>query len=195
MEPLTMAALIGGASNIIGGLMGSSSAKSQNRAAAAQAQKEMDFQERMSSTAHQREVADLRAAGLNPILSAHGGASSPGGAMAPVVNTSEPLRDSLKHSAQALLDTQKLKADISLMRESARTQQTQQALNQSNARLADANTSVTSGGKIVLPFGSTFPVSAMSSARSYDRSSEIIKKWEQRKHMKYLRDELEWRKR
>lgn len=102
--------IIGAGSTILGGLLGSSSAKEQNKAAANESQQQRDFQERMSSTAHQREVNDLRAAGLNPILSAHGGASSPGGAMAPVVNEKEPLRQSMLASAQLMAQNQLLKA-------------------------------------------------------------------------------------
>lgn len=58
-------------------------AQKNNEWSAQQAQIDREWQKMMSDTAHVREVADLKAAGLNPVLSAGGnGASTPSGAMA-----------------------------------------------------------------------------------------------------------------
>lgn len=72
--------LIGAGIGALGDFLGQRSA---NRANWRIAQSQMAFQERMSSTAYQRAVKDLTAAGLNPALAyGQGGASSPAGSSA-----------------------------------------------------------------------------------------------------------------
>ena len=83
LSPAGWANVISGGAAALGFIGG----KKQNKAQLASAREQMAFQERMSNTAYQRSMKDMRAAGLNPILASKlGGASTPGGAQAAMID-------------------------------------------------------------------------------------------------------------
>lgn len=112
----------------------------------AEARRNRDWQERMANTAHQREVADLRAANLNPILGfsrGMGGADTPSPQQGKVEN---PLQDvSTNYSAaqgaalsKALnaAQLQDIAANIGLKQSQTKQMDAQTALTASQAILA-----------------------------------------------------------
>ena len=95
LDPVTgslLSAGISGGLNLLGGLFGGSAQRDATRMNMAMAREQMSFQERMSNTAVQRRVADLRKAGINPILAAGSQASSPAGAMGTAVPATLPAQ-------------------------------------------------------------------------------------------------------
>ena len=107
-----------------GAVLSGAGQDSANRTNMQMSEDQMKFQERMSNTSHQREVSDLRAAGLNPLLSVNAGASTPQGSMAQVKSVTDGAITNAKEAmlmgsqlgqmkAQTdLLDAQKRNTDM-----------------------------------------------------------------------------------
>lgn len=93
------------------------------------ADKQMDFQERMSSTSYQRAMSDMKQAGLNPMIAyMQGGASTPAGAMATLQTPNKgAIGAGLANTARAVA------GDVTAIGQ----QKSQTSLNQANAQLAE----------------------------------------------------------
>lgn len=100
--------------SVLGGIMG-------NQASAAEAQKNRDFQEDMSNTSYQRAVADMKAAGINPMLSAKvGGASTPSGSVAQQHDVITPAVGSALQAYQATANVQNTQQATAIGKEQER---------------------------------------------------------------------------
>ena len=110
MDPVTGAALISGAAGLLGG-------RSRNKAAQRAAANQMAFQKEMSNTAYQRGMADMKKAGLNPILAGKmGGASTPGGATYQPENVGMAAQQSFANVANVMANTAKTKEETRLLK-------------------------------------------------------------------------------
>ncbi len=122
-----LGAIIGAGAVLGSAFLAGKGAKDRNQAQIAEARRAEAFQERMSNTAHQREIDDLRSAGLNPILSGTGGrgASSPGGAQAQIQDELTPAVSSALQASRLTADIKSVMADIKNKKETNRLIKTQ----------------------------------------------------------------------
>lgn len=136
---MTAAAILGGGALLSGGIgaiTGNRRAREDREWNAEQAQISRDWQEEMSNTAHQRQVADMKEAGLNPALSGKlGGAAAGRGAVAGGSNTAAAALQTQQMIGQMLMAgaTSAMKADqLGLHRD------TNRIMNQTNSVAAKA---------------------------------------------------------
>ena len=127
---------IAAAGNIAGGLISAGGQAGANRTNLRIAREQMDFQERMSSTAFSRAASDLENAGLNRILALTGPASTPTGAKATFVNPKEAIARGIEGATSSAMQARRLKQELKNMEAAEGEAHSRTDLNRANEDVA-----------------------------------------------------------
>lgn len=95
--------LIGGIGSALGGIFGAKQQADANKQNLREADINRQWQREYAHNQHQWQVADLKKAGLNPILSANSGISAPGGSMGRVESTAKDMAQNAGIGSQMAL--------------------------------------------------------------------------------------------
>jgi len=205
IDDVLLGATVMGGSSLIGSLFtndtNEKNVAATNAANAQQAQLNREFQERMSNTAYQRGMTDMKAAGLNPILAYQkGGASTPSGSQATMESfkKTDPIGPAVSNAMTAAQNMQSLKnakqteaniaADTSLkqtqaVKSIAEREILTQDLDPAKKRALDARIDMAGSGPIyssARQLGNTAEQAARSTdylLNSAKKASDIILPW------------------
>jgi len=141
------------------------------------AREQMRFQERMSNTAYQRSVRDMKRAGINPMLAyMQGGASSPGGAM-------PRIEDYLGPGVSSALHARRLKSELGLIEQQRETSKDQGTNQKAQAALSQVQQGESSARALMLSeqaLKTRFETEAIKADLIGRENRALIEKWKGR---------------
>lgn len=137
--------ILAGGMSMIGSMFGNASQQASARQAAEfnarEAQLNREFQQRMSDTSYQRATADMRAAGLNPMLAyTQGGASTPSGSTGSM--QAMQMESALGKGVSSALDMRRLRKEIDATDSQVKLNEAAEASKRADTKLAENSAKV-----------------------------------------------------